>query len=442
MTRRSAIAAAATTGGALALAACGAGGGTGDASAPGKSALPVTFQYWDWADVWKDLVGQLVDAFRAKNPNVTIEWQIAPDYWTKLTTAIAGDSAPHSWRMNGPNLPSWASLGPLDDISTYVAKDKDATANLKAMAPGIADYTKRAGKQWTMPFGRAISGIVAYNEEIVRAEGLTPPADLWAANKWNWATLQEYAVKLTRRDGSRHGYFVNRANEIGYLPFVFGNGGQLFTADGKKATANTPQVREALEFLTNLYAKQQVSPTKQDTAQENADNRFLNGRLAMIPYGSWQIKDLNLKAKGFRWDLVPSPLAQGTGKNGSTNQMASVAMAKSSKVKDTVWAWQKFIGSKDGQDIIARAEFFPARIDSAEQIYYDAKLGPAHRPLLRDVLKMTQPLPWLDIAGNTTGWGPIADGFVDKMFEGQLSVQDAMQQLQDQLTAGIERGFK
>jgi ABC-type glycerol-3-phosphate transport system substrate-binding protein len=194
--------------------------------------------------------------------------------------------------------------------------------------------------------------------------------------------------------------------------------------------------------MADLAAKHRVAPVAEELAQENAESRFLNGRLAMWPQGSWQIKDLNLKARSFKWDLVPVPLAPRTGKNGSTNQMASIAMSRATKHKDSVWQWQKFIGAKEGQDIVARAEFFPARVDSAEQIYYKPELGPAHRPLLRDVLKVTQPLPFLDIAGNTTGWSPIVNPLINQMFDGTLGVKDGVQQMHDQLNAAIERGFK
>ena len=67
--------------------------------------------------------------------------------------------------------------------------------------------------------------------------------------------------------------------------------------------------REALEWLSGLAVKQRVSLSAEEVAQETADNRFLNGRLAMLPQGSWQIKDLNEKAKGFAWDLVPVPVS-------------------------------------------------------------------------------------------------------------------------------------
>lgn len=432
---------AASGAGTLCLAACGATAQT-DTSAAARSAAPVTFQYWDWAAVWQDLVGELAKQFSGARPNVTVQWEITGDYWTKLQVAVAGDTAPDSWRMNGPNLPQWSSLGLLEDISPFVNKDKDAAASLKAMTPVIAEYTKRGVKQWTMPFGQAISGIIAYNTEILKTEGLAPPSELWAKNAWTWAALQEYAGKLTRRDGSRHGLFVDRNSETGWLPYVNANGGSLFDKEGKRSAINGPQAREALEYLANLSARLQVTPMPPELQQENAETRFLNGKLAMWPQGSWQIKDLNLKAKNIKWDLAPVPIAPQTKKNGGTNQMASIAMAKTSKQKDNVWEWQKFIGSKAGQDTIARAEFFPARTDSAEQIYYKPELGPASRPLMRDVLKVVQPLPWLDVAGNTTGWGPIVSPLIAKMFDGQLGTRDGVQQMHDQLNAAIERGFK
>jgi ABC-type glycerol-3-phosphate transport system substrate-binding protein len=175
-----AVAGFATGAGALALAACGAPGASGrpDDSVAPRAAAPVTFQYWDWAPVWQELVGELARQFSGTRPNVTVQWEIAADYRTKLQVAVAGDTAPVSWRMNGPNLPQWASLGLLEDLTPRVARDNDATASLKAMAPVSTDYTKRGGRQWTMPFGQASSGIIAYNAELLKQEGLAPPAEL------------------------------------------------------------------------------------------------------------------------------------------------------------------------------------------------------------------------------------------------------------------------
>ncbi|HET7769641.1 MAG TPA: extracellular solute-binding protein, partial [Chloroflexota bacterium] len=289
--------------------------------------------------------------------------------------------------------------------------------------------------QWTMPFGQAISGILAYNEEHLRAEGLAMPSELWSAGRWTWATLQEYAVKLTRRDGSRHGFWINKAFETGYCPFVYANGGLVIDKDGKKPAINSAEAREAFDLLVDMYTRQLVSPNKQEIAQENAVNRFLNGRLAILPQGSWEIKDLNLKATAIKWNLVPTPIAPRTRRNGSTNQMASIAMSKSGKNKDAVWLWQKYIGSKEGQDVIARGEYFPARVDSAESIYYDTKLGPTNRPLMRDILKVTQAMPYVNVGGKTVEWNPVASPLIDQMIEGQLSVKDALQQIHDQLTA-------
>ncbi|HEV2121440.1 MAG TPA: extracellular solute-binding protein, partial [Chloroflexota bacterium] len=99
---------------------CGAGGQAKPDPALTLSKEPVTITYWDWAGVWKDLVGQLSDSFTAKHNNVTVQWEIVPGYWDKLQVAIAGDTAPDTWRMNGPNLPSWATRGLLTDLTPLV----------------------------------------------------------------------------------------------------------------------------------------------------------------------------------------------------------------------------------------------------------------------------------------------------------------------------------
>ena len=82
------------------------------------------------------------------------------------------------------------------------------------------------------------------------------------------------------------------------------------------------------------------------------------------------------------------------------------------------------------------------RVASAESIYYDPQREPAHRPLLREVLSVTQPLPYLDIGNWNTQWAPIVDPLVTQMFAGAIGVREALQRMQDELTTAIERGFQ
>ena len=226
-------------------------------------------------------------------------------------------------------------------------------------------------------------------------------------------------MKLTRRDGTRYGYFVDRGAETGWLPFLNANGGALFDKEGKRSAVNSAELREALEYLANLGSRHQVTPhhpgagagKRGEPLPQRPPRHVAPGKLA----------DQGPQPQGQGLHLGPGPGAGGapqTQKNGGTNQMASVAMARTTRKKDAVWEWQKFIGSKAGQDTIARAEYFPARTDSAEQIYYKPELGPANRPLLRDVLKVVQALPCLDVAGNTAGWGPIVNPLIAQMFDG------------------------
>ncbi|MER3405886.1 MAG: hypothetical protein C4289_12615, partial [Chloroflexota bacterium] len=154
-------------------------------SAPPKG--PVTLTYWDWAEVWRELIQSLASRQQERRPGLTIDWQIVPDYWDKLQAAIAGAAAPDSWRMNGPNLPAWVNKGLLTDLTPFFNRDKAAAADLQATAPVFQEYTRRQGKQWSVPFGNAISGILAYNVNMLQAEGLQAPAEL--GERWRWPLL-------------------------------------------------------------------------------------------------------------------------------------------------------------------------------------------------------------------------------------------------------------
>ena len=83
-------------------------------------------------------MGTLASQFSGTRPGVTVGWELAADYWPELKVAVAGDTAPDSWRMNGPNLPQWASLGLLDDLTPRFGKAGNTTASRPIVNPLIA----------------------------------------------------------------------------------------------------------------------------------------------------------------------------------------------------------------------------------------------------------------------------------------------------------------
>ena len=166
----------------------------------------------------------------------------------------------------------------------------------------------------------------------------------------------------------------------------------------------------------------------------------------MLPQGSWQIKDLNLKATGLKWDLVPVPHAPRTRRNGSTNRMASVAIDRTSRARGTP------SGAGSGSSA-------PGRAGRKRQSPAPSTSPPAHRQrraaLLRPPAGPGEPPPPARRAEGDPG-PPLAERggqdrwsggrsptlWIDQIFEGQLGVKDGAQQLHDQLNAAIDRGFK
>ncbi|HEV7215367.1 MAG TPA: hypothetical protein VGP33_09610, partial [Chloroflexota bacterium] len=106
---------------------------SGSASVPSDvfagSKASVTLEYWDWASGWEALLKQLAQAYVTAQPTYRINLQIPGDYYNKLQASFAGGSGPDAYRSNSPNAYGLANHGVLLDLSSAIAKDKQASAD-------------------------------------------------------------------------------------------------------------------------------------------------------------------------------------------------------------------------------------------------------------------------------------------------------------------------
>ena len=93
-----------------------------------------------------------------------------------------------------------------------------------------------------------------------------------------------------------------------FLSLLWQNGGEPYSADGLKATYNSPEGVEALTWMVN-QVKQGVSPT--NVAKDSQYLAFKNGENAVTWDGIWQINDLKDTAPGLKWSLAPIPTVFG-----------------------------------------------------------------------------------------------------------------------------------
>ncbi|MGI5213665.1 ABC transporter substrate-binding protein [Plantactinospora sp. CA-290183] len=230
--------------GLLGAAACGGPAPTADGDGTAVSGeirlLTPIFEGSDGAAVLQEQLA----AFRSANPKVTVQ----VDYTTyaklneKLTTSIAG-GRPYDVMLMGIGwVPPFASKGVLADLGEDQATLRQQF-NQRVVDPGIYQ-----GKVYALPIMLDMRfGI--YRKDLFTQAGLTSPPR-------TFAELREHAVKLTRRDSG--GKLTRAGVDIlsidprqTFETFLWANGGELFTADGKVAF-NSDRGVAALQTMTDI----------------------------------------------------------------------------------------------------------------------------------------------------------------------------------------------
>jgi multiple sugar transport system substrate-binding protein len=441
-TRRALLVGASALGGALGVAACGAGAGApGTSSGPGtSSAAKGTALFWQWGAGYVDGFQALVNEFNEKKTGVTIDFDPSAvtsgstDYWVKLTAAMAGNVGPDVFLMN-TNARTWATSGQMRALDDLIKADKTAQDQSNATLKAFKEWYDVGGKQmgWAWDYSTIVT---YYNVGHLQEAGLKPPAEL--GDKWDWATYREYAQKLTR-PGNRWGTYVEPGDESGWLNFVRANGGDYLSDDRTKCVLGDPKCIEAVEYVAGFITKDRFSPTRADvTANVAKLDMFLNGQLSTYHHGDWQMIDIRRRASSnLEWDVAPIPFK--SGKTGNSANLRGLVINSQTKNVEQSFEWMKFCLTKAVQDRIPTLfGEVPARLDSANEVYASfEKAGPPKgRGSLKPSIAATKALPALDKIPPADFRG-ITNAQINDIWDGKIAVRDGLTKAQTEINALI-----
>jgi multiple sugar transport system substrate-binding protein len=216
--------------GSLALSGCGQAdnqaANTGEDEEPAAAAscgdeADLRYSWWG-SDVRHQLNQEVIDAFEAENPGISI----TPDftdwagYWDKLATGVAGGDTPDILMQEERYLRDYAERGVIADLSQYeIATD--------AIDETILAAGEAAGGLYGIPTGVNVYSVLA-NPAVFAQAGVEMPDD----TQWSWDDFQELAIEIGQTEGlygmQDHGY-----NEPGFMIFARQQGEELYTADGE-----------------------------------------------------------------------------------------------------------------------------------------------------------------------------------------------------------------
>lgn len=156
---------------------------------------------------------------------VNVVQQVNKEIANQFTLALSANEAPDVISLDCTKIPYYAANGAFVDISDRF----DALDFKDQFSAGMVKSGQVDGKTYAVPFSPDVS-VLLYNKEHYREAGLdteTPPT--------TWDELIDYSQKLTK-DG-RYGYVYAGAHSGAYMftfmPYVWNNGGQFLSEDGK-----------------------------------------------------------------------------------------------------------------------------------------------------------------------------------------------------------------
>ncbi|MFB7512829.1 ABC transporter substrate-binding protein [Streptomyces sp. NPDC056144] len=356
ITRRTAVALAATASLALFASACT---GSSENKAGDDPNAPTTITFWHGWSAPSEVkaIKDNVARFTKAHPNIKVNvvGNINDD---KLGQALrAGGS-------NGPdvvasfttsNVGKFCSSGALADLKPFIEKDK---LDLDKLFPKVLqEYTQFEGKRCSLPLLSDAYGLY-YNKDAFEKAGIAAPPK-------TWSEFTEVAKKLTKTKGDSYEQLGFMPNYLGYETVVEHYMSQwdhtYFDEQGKSNVAKDPGFAEMMTYQKSLVDAlggfQKLDKYRTTFGDEwGAKHPFHTGQVAMQLDGEWRLNFLKEAKVGFEVGVAPLPVADDEVAEYGKGYLSGTIMgiAPQSKKQNAAWELVKYM-TTDTEAVVAFA---------------------------------------------------------------------------------------
>jgi len=210
--------------------------------------------------------------------------------------------------------------------------------------------------------------ILYYNQDVLdkfgdalRAAGCVDPNDPNKAGPPRTWDQLEAAIKIMTQHNA-----AGRITQVGFIPnygnawlYLYGwlNGGEFISADGKTCTMDSPEIVDALVFMTKLYdlmgGIERVSSFETSLPGGSIDP-FMSGKVAMKIDCEPFIGNIASARRDLRFGVALPPAPAGKPQFGWSGGWSWV-IPKGAKHPDEAWEFIKYMASKEAYAIRADA---------------------------------------------------------------------------------------
>jgi multiple sugar transport system substrate-binding protein len=390
---------------------------------PGTSLAqePVTLKYATFTgsgDRAEEL-DQIIQAFQAENPHITIEVISAPfdDYFTMLQADFVAGEPPDVLELNYENFVAYAASGVLLDVSEYLDPETP-------YYPGALNAFKYQGAQMALP--ETFSTVVLYyNKDLFDQAGVAyPTAD------WTWDDALAAAEQIRALDDDIWGIYA----PIQFWEFykrAAQNGCSFFNEDMTESTINAPECVEALDVMMR-FIETDVMPDPAESAGIPDTEMFQNGSVGMVVLGIWMFPayaDLP-----FEWDIELEP---GIAQKAYHFFSNGVAIARDTEHPEEAALWAQFLtASETAATVRVENDWELPAINKPE--YFEAFLSatpPANREVVFASLEAPVPPPVIE---RQSEMQDIFEDLLAAVVNGELDSQTALDMAKAEIDALLQ----
>ena len=409
------------------------------AEAPATSSGDVTELRITWYNDGNEgeVLRDLLDRFEADNPDIKVI----------VDTVGYADGIQQTLpiQLEAGEGPDMARVTQLGIVSQYMLDLRPYLSNPEYWEANFGPFLK-----WMQnsPDGNAIPGYMTQltvtgpfiNRTLFEQAGVAVPSDSSDQVTWQeWADAARQVAEAT-------GTFAMAMDRSGHRlagPAV-SQGATYFDAEGNPALVGDQGFKDMAQLMVDWHADGTMVPEVwigSAGSYQAAAPYFINGQLAFYMAGSWQVGNFNTNiADAFDWEAVPNPCgpAACTGMPGG----AALVAINTTQHPEAVARVMEYLTSEEVlSEFYARTLFIPGHLGLAETgVDFQAELPQTLKSLNVFVAEVGKLVPLAyDLQAymyNTILFNANRDRLA-QVFTGELTLDEAIQRMQEDIDAGI-----
>jgi multiple sugar transport system substrate-binding protein len=402
----------------LAIAGCGSdddddGGGEAKKATQAKASGNVT---WCIGKDTTGAFGTVVDNFNKANPDANVKLlELPEDAGEQRRLQIQRLQAESSeCDVLGTDViwtAEYAAQNWLLDVSDFISQNGDR------FIKSTVDTTEYEGKNWAIPFNSNAGFIYYRSDEVDKAP----------------ETWEDLYKEAGQGNGVVYQGFRYEGLTVNFLELVYSAGGSVLSDDGKEATADSQEVKDALQFMADGIKNGDAPKAVTTYKEEESRRAFESGNATFMrnwPYAYSLGKDSKI-ADQFDISTFPGYKGkEGAGVLGGYN----LAISAYSKNPEGSLAFAEFATDTEQQALMATEASLPPTLSET----YDDPAVKKAMPFaeeLRTAIEQAQPRPVSPV------YPQISEAIYNNAYaalQGDMSADEAASKMNDEIQKALE----